>query len=346
MYPRYQIFVSSTYRDLRELRERVIFELMRNGYIAVGMEQFHASGEEQMEYIRPLIDQTDYYVVIIKGRYGSPASDGVSYTEKEYRYAVEKGVPVLAFLYEDIGSLSVSDTDNDPEALKKFNTFRKELMTDKMVSFWNNEDDLVSKVKDALHSIIFRKPGIGWIRGDQAMEPQVYKELEAERKKRIDLEAQLAEFASSEISFPNHLAHGDDLVFLNGAVKKYPKVGVIDNGEDLGDVVVGLSWGEIFKAIAEDLFLEITESRIIEQIAYRALQKDMEDNTENYDDNHNYRLFFKDRNAISIMMRSQFQALGLITTFMREGTGSRRLCWRLTEKGRTYISYLRAIRRS
>lgn len=230
MNPRYQIFVSSTFKDLKEVRERVIFELMRNGFIAVGMEQFHASDEEQMEYIRPLIDRTDYYVVIVKGRYGSVASDGMSYTEKEYRYALEKGVPVLAFLYEDIGSLSVNDTDNDPEALKKFNSFCAELSSRRIVSFWKSEDALVAKVKDAVYAIAFRKPGIGWIRGDQAMEPQVYKELEAERKKRIDLEAQLVELASSEISFPNHLAHGDDLVFLNGTVKKYPKVGVIGKG--------------------------------------------------------------------------------------------------------------------
>lgn len=346
MNPRYQIFVSSTFKDLKEVRERVIFELMRNGFIAVGMEQFHASDEEQMEYIRPLIDRTDYYVVIVKGRYGSVASDGMSYTEKEYRYALEKGVPVLAFLYEDIGSLSVNDTDNDPEALKKFNSFCAELSSRRIVSFWKSEDALVAKVKDAVYAIAFRKPGIGWIRGDQAMEPQVYKELEAERKKRIDLEAQLVELASSEISFPNHLAHGDDLVFLNGTVKKYPKVGVIGNGEELGEILVGLSWGAIFKEIAENLFFEVSESRIIIQIEYHALQKYMEDNKENYDNNHSYRLFLKDRNATSIMIRSQFQALGLITTFMREGAETRYLCWRLTEKGRAYISYVRAIRRS
>jgi vacuolar-type H+-ATPase subunit F/Vma7 len=79
---RFQIFVSSTHADLKEEREAVINELTKVGYIAVGMEQFPATDEEQMEYIRPIIDESDYYIVIIRGRYGSISSDGMSYTEK------------------------------------------------------------------------------------------------------------------------------------------------------------------------------------------------------------------------------------------------------------------------
>jgi hypothetical protein len=52
-------------------RERVINEVTRVGYIAVGMEQFPAIDEEQLDYIRRIIDESDYYVVIIRGKYGS-----------------------------------------------------------------------------------------------------------------------------------------------------------------------------------------------------------------------------------------------------------------------------------
>jgi len=79
---RYQIFVSSTQTDLKGEREAVINALTKIGYIAVGMEQFPATDEEQMEFIKPVIDESDYYIVIIRGRYGSLASDGLSYTEK------------------------------------------------------------------------------------------------------------------------------------------------------------------------------------------------------------------------------------------------------------------------
>jgi hypothetical protein len=65
---RYQIFVSSTQADLRNEREAIINELTKVGYIAVGMEQFPATDEEQMDFIRPVIDESDYYIVVIKGR--------------------------------------------------------------------------------------------------------------------------------------------------------------------------------------------------------------------------------------------------------------------------------------
>jgi len=110
---RYQIFVSSTQADLRDEREAIINALTKIGYIAVGMEQFPATDEEQMDFIRPVIDDSDYYIVVVKGRYGSLGTDGVSYTEKEFRYAAQQKKPAMAFLYKDITQLLISDTDND-----------------------------------------------------------------------------------------------------------------------------------------------------------------------------------------------------------------------------------------
>ena len=107
MNTRYQIFVSSTYSDLKEERESVINELTRVGYIAVGMEQFPATDEEQLEYIQKIIDESDYYVVIIRGKYGSLASDGISFTEKECDYALETKKPVLAFLVKNPGNYAL-----------------------------------------------------------------------------------------------------------------------------------------------------------------------------------------------------------------------------------------------
>jgi hypothetical protein len=57
---RYQIFVSSTQADLRDEREAIINALTKVGYIAVGMEQFPATDEEQMDYIRPVIDESEF----------------------------------------------------------------------------------------------------------------------------------------------------------------------------------------------------------------------------------------------------------------------------------------------
>src|SRR5437762_5249273 len=100
MDKKYTIFVSSTQQDLREEREAVAKAILELGHIPIGMEMFSAADEQQWQLIRRQIDQTDYYVVIVAHRYGSMAAD-VSYTEREYEYAITTGVPVLGFVIDD-----------------------------------------------------------------------------------------------------------------------------------------------------------------------------------------------------------------------------------------------------
>jgi hypothetical protein len=83
MQKKYQIFISSTYVDLIEERQRVLRAILDMGHIPAGMELFSAADEEQFSYIKRIIDECDYYVLVVGGRYGSVDDDGVSYTEKE-----------------------------------------------------------------------------------------------------------------------------------------------------------------------------------------------------------------------------------------------------------------------
>jgi Domain of unknown function (DUF4062) len=68
----YQVFVSSTYSDLQDERKHVSETLAKAGYIPAGTELFPASNQEQLEFIKRVIDRSDYYVVIVAGKYGSP----------------------------------------------------------------------------------------------------------------------------------------------------------------------------------------------------------------------------------------------------------------------------------
>ena len=80
MKVKYQIFVSSTYEDLKAERDIVIKTVLEMGNIPVGMEMFSAGDEQQWELIKRQIDDCDYYVVIVAHRYGS--TDGtISFTE-------------------------------------------------------------------------------------------------------------------------------------------------------------------------------------------------------------------------------------------------------------------------
>lgn len=85
---RYQIFLSSTFSDLEVERRKVMQTLLEMDCIPSGMEFFPASDEETFDFIKTVIDSCDYYVLIVAARYGSVAPDGISYTEKEYDYAL------------------------------------------------------------------------------------------------------------------------------------------------------------------------------------------------------------------------------------------------------------------
>ncbi|MFR7936174.1 MAG: DUF4062 domain-containing protein [Clostridium perfringens] len=111
MEKRYQIFISSTFADLQEERKAIMDAIMDLNCFPAGMEMFPANDSEQFEYIKTIIDESDYYVLVLAGRYGSVAEDGKSYTEKEFDYAKEKGIPVLVFK-KRFGNITVCKTDN------------------------------------------------------------------------------------------------------------------------------------------------------------------------------------------------------------------------------------------
>jgi Domain of unknown function (DUF4062) len=84
---RYQVFVSSTYDDLRAERQQATQAISEAGFFPSEMELFPASDDAQWELIKRVIEESDYYVVIVAGHYGSLSPNGLSYTEMEYDYA-------------------------------------------------------------------------------------------------------------------------------------------------------------------------------------------------------------------------------------------------------------------
>jgi hypothetical protein len=69
--------------------------------IPSGMELFPASHEEKWPLISRVIDDCDYYILILGGRYGSVDTAGTSYTEREYEQAAKYKKCILAFLHAD-----------------------------------------------------------------------------------------------------------------------------------------------------------------------------------------------------------------------------------------------------
>lgn len=169
MEKKHQIFISSTYTDLIEARTKVRDAILSMYHFPVGMELFGAANEEQWQIISETIDSSDYYVLIVGQRYGSVISEGhadagISYTEKEFRYALEKGVPILAFLLDD--SVPVKPEYVERENPGKLAEFKDAVKTDRLVEWWKTPDELAQKVTTALYKQITRTKRPGWIRGD------------------------------------------------------------------------------------------------------------------------------------------------------------------------------------
>jgi hypothetical protein len=173
MLKKYQVFVSSTYTDLKEERAQVIQALLEMKCIPVGMELFPATDTDQLTYIRQEIAESDYYIVIVGGRYGSINPDtGRSYTEDELQIARDLHIPCLAFFREEIDSLPAEKREDDPEKQKKLAAFRDRVLK-KLGKSWTDPKDLAGKVSRSLAQLMQTRPGRGWIRNEVTIERPV-----------------------------------------------------------------------------------------------------------------------------------------------------------------------------
>lgn len=192
---RYQIFISSTYKDLQLERQAVLESVLKLRHIPVGMEHFVSTNEEQFNYIKRLLDETDYYIIIIGNRYGSQADDGISYTEKEFDYAVNLGIPVIACIHSKPDSLPVSKSDIEPDAVQKLDKFRDKVMHHRLVSYfsWESPSDLSAEVVVALVNTINDYPRPGWERVASYENSDLLNQINDLRIENDEMKAQLGE---------------------------------------------------------------------------------------------------------------------------------------------------------
>jgi hypothetical protein len=325
----YQVFVSSTFDDLKDERQQVTNTLAKAGYVAAGMELFPAADQQQLEYIKRVIDRSDYYVVIVGGRYGSLADNGFSYTENEFDYAHSKGIPVLAFLHAAPDSIAVGKTEDDSDKKEKLSAFKQKLKSGRMIDFWNDPTDLCMKVVIAVGNAINLTPGVGWVRGDQAIDPKVLQEAEKARIENDELRKRIAELSTGGVQFnPSFLGPSSELA-LDVSVRTYTERGVpIEHPPFKGKISVK----EVLLAFYDDLLVDHPESYIAQLVAARLAQ---------LNGNLNPMAHFSLTDRSRAMLRNQFEALGLVETFSDERSNLR---WRLAEKAKKYALSLLALK--
>ncbi len=97
-----QVFISSTYEDLKDERKAAVESILAAGHIPAGMELFSAGDKSQMRVIEHWIDESDVYLLILGTRYGSiEPESGKSYTHLEYEYASKHNKALFACVIDD-----------------------------------------------------------------------------------------------------------------------------------------------------------------------------------------------------------------------------------------------------
>jgi quinol monooxygenase YgiN len=127
--------------------------------------------------IQRVIDESDYYLLVIGGRYGSVDEAGLGFTEKEYDYATARRKPVMAFLHRNPEKLSFENSEGDPKVREKLFAFRRKVEGAKHVKFWTSADDLAAKVALSFNSFTRNYPSAGWIRADAADSRETLRQL-------------------------------------------------------------------------------------------------------------------------------------------------------------------------
>ncbi|HEX5259562.1 MAG TPA: DUF4062 domain-containing protein [Sphingomicrobium sp.] len=251
---RYQVFVSSTYEDLREERQQATQAILEMNHMPSGMELFPASDLSQWELIKTVINECDYYVVIVGGRYGSVhKSTGLSFTEMEYDYATAQGVPVLGFIRKDLKKVASEFVETDPVARAKLEAFREKVMSRTCRQF-DEPVELGMMVMKSLMNEMRTNPRIGWVRANQARgkedierEQALMDEVTAKDKAIKKLERQVRDRSVPLQGIDRgDLAQGSDVYRLTATFQ--------DRNKRLVSTEIPLSWDEIFSVIAPAMY--------------------------------------------------------------------------------------------
>ncbi|MGK9261201.1 DUF4062 domain-containing protein [Sinorhizobium meliloti] len=319
---KYQVFVSSTFRDLVDERQDTIRNILDLNHIPAGMELFPAADVEQLSYIKKVIDECDYYLLIVGGRYGSLDEEGIGFTEREYDYAVEAGKFVIAFVHGDPDTIPVGKSDIKPDLAIALKAFRDKVMTGRLVRTWTNRQELQLVVIKSLMHAFSAYPQVGWIRGNAAANDQVLEQSNKALQENAELRAEMAKLKAERQPRFADIADLDDTVEIRYRTRHNSSRSSIKY--TYADRITVLTWRQMFLPLAAELSTSKTDSVIFS--AFKLAMQESGNEYKPYDMN----------DMDSAKLKAQFVALGLIKTFVGKTTqGGYAEFLSLTETGRS-----------
>ena len=238
MEKKLQIFVSSTYTDLIEERQAAVQAILDAGHIPAGMELFKA-GKSQMQTIKKWIDNSDVYLLILGGRYGSiEAESGLSYTQLEYEYAIQKHMPVFSIVLSERFLHMKAAVSGESAVFEKQNADKYELFKSLVLTQIVKEINDISAISGAvigtLNEFLYDEEYrlSGWVKGTTINnDPQIISRLRFLENENKNLK--------SRIETPQNKIFGkftaDELIAILSSVKIWDRLvdlaGDIDSEE-------------------------------------------------------------------------------------------------------------------
>lgn len=241
--PHYQIFVSSTFQDLEKEREAVLNAILKLNQFPAGMELFPATNDTAWKHIEKVVKDSDYYVLIIGGKYGSiEKGSGVSYTEKEYDFAISQNIPVLAFTYSDEESIPYGKIEKNKGAREKLKKFKQKVGSKHHWNHWKTLDELKAGVISSLSQAFESFPQRGWVKSIDTEKIELQDKYDKLEKQFSNSQKEIKKLRHSLSNTENFklLSQADDRIIIE--IRSYP-----ENEE------TDVSWNELFSAIGHNL---------------------------------------------------------------------------------------------
>jgi len=348
MDKRYQVFISSTFTDLIEERMYVHKAVLELNHMPAGMELFPSADSDAWNLIQEIIDESDYYILVIGGKYGSQDDSGVSFTEKEYDYAYFKKKPVIAILNESPDLLPRNKTETENATWEKLSAFRKKVEKRHTCTYWKSSDDLKAKAIVGLTSEIKKHPAAGWIKADRIPLDATVSEILNLRKKISELEEHIKEDIYSAPIGSEDLQQGDDEFKTIYSYKRRDADDIYPYAHDIVDSgKVEISWNALFAFVAPEMVDEANKGLVTNNIRTIILryaryyaQKEEKNIGKKLVDFDSYN---DDVNTIII----QFRALGYIQESRKSrSVKDKQTYWKLTPYGDKIMTQLVAVRRN
>ena len=166
-----RIFVSSSFEDLKDHRASAIRVLRQLGHEVIAMEDMTAGSLAPLAKVLEMVDRSEAYVGIFAWRYGYAPQFGAepppvvvgampgqtSITDYEYLHAIERGLPVMAFLLDErwpwppefVDGFDQTRAGAQPNT-DRIRTLRLALQQERVVSWFTTPADLEARVSAAV----------------------------------------------------------------------------------------------------------------------------------------------------------------------------------------------------